>query len=464
MSHAILIIEDEAVLAKNIRIYFERAGYEVRAAHSAEEGLRQLDIFKPDLVLLDYQLPGMNGIEMLTELRRIDPAIQVVMITGQGSVDLAVEAMKLGAADFLTKPVILEKMRLLVEKLFSKEQTEQVLSYYRNRDSRDCGIGQLIGESKPMLDLKATLRRLLAAEAALGDDEPPAVLITGETGSGKEVLARALHYEGPRSAGPFIELNCGTIPAQLLESELFGYERGAFTDAKEKKIGLIQAADGGTLFLDEIGDMALALQVKLLKLLEEKIVRPLGSVRDHKVNVRIVAATHQPLEQFIADGRFRSDLYFRLRIVQLRLPPLRERGDDILLLARHFLAQQSARYGKRDLHFAPDAKAALLRHQWRGNVRELRNLIEQTVLLASQPVIHAEHMAFFVMPDQIGGTGSETVPQESASTGLHLDEVEHDLIVKALETSSWNVTKAARLLGISRDTLRYRMEKHHLNR
>ncbi len=464
MSHALLIIDDETVLAKNIKIYFERAGYDVRAALSAEDGLRQLDVFKPDVVLLDYHLPGMNGIEMLAALRKADPAIKVVMMTGQGSVDLAVKAMKLGAVDFLTKPVVLEEMRLLVEKLFSEERTAHALSYYRNRESRDSGIGQLIGESAPMIELKTTLSRLLAAEAALGDDEPPAVLITGETGTGKEVLARAIHYEGPRRSGPFIELNCGTIPTQLLESELFGHERGAFTDAKEKKIGLVQAADGGTLFLDEVGDMGLALQVKLLKLLEEKTVRPLGNVRDRKVNVRIVAATHQPLMEFIASGRFRSDLYFRLRIVQLTLPPLRERGDDILLLARHFLAQQAARYDKGSLRFGADAEAALLGHSWPGNVRELRNLVEQTVLLAREPVITAAHMAFFGMVDMAVSAASAPATRGAPTAVPHLDEVERDLIVQALETSSWNVTQAARLLGITRDTLRYRMDKHRLAR
>jgi len=459
MSYALLIIEDEVILAKNLRIYFERAGYEVRAAASAEEGLREFERFRPDVVLLDYQLPGMNGIEMLTALRKTDPQLKVILLTGQGNIDLAVKAMKLGATDFLTKPVGLEAIRLLIEKLFSEERTAQALSYYRERESRDSGLSLLLGESAPMLELKAMARRLLAAEAALGDDEPPAVLITGETGTGKEVLARALHYDGPRSPGPFIELNCGTIPQQLLESELFGHERGAFTDAKAKKIGLVEAAEGGTLFLDEVGDMGLDLQVKLLKLLEDKIVRPVGSVRGRKVNVRVIAATHQPLQQLIADGRFRSDLYFRLRIVELALPPLRERGADIQLLARHFLAQQAARYGKAGLRFSAEAEAALLHQRWPGNVRELRNLIEQTVLLATEPVIQAGHMAFHGMPE----------PAAPAPGGLpepspHLDQVERDLIVQALERCAWNITRAARELGISRDTLRYRMEKHGLVR
>jgi two-component system response regulator AtoC len=463
MSHALLIIEDEAILAKNIRIYFERAGYDVRAAASAEDGLRQLDLFKPDIVLLDYQLPGMDGLEMLTSLRNIDPTLKVIMLTGQGSVDLAVKAMKLGAADFLSKPVELEKLRLLIEKLFTEERTAQALSYYRERESRESGLRQLIGESAPMRELKGMLDRLLAAEAALGDDEPPSVLITGETGTGKEILARALHYDGLRKAGPFIELNCGTIPAQLLESELFGHERGAFTDAKAKKLGLVEAADGGTLFLDEVGDMGLDLQVKLLKLLEDKLVRPIGGVRGRKVNVRIIAATHQPLQQLIAEGRFRSDLYFRMRIVQLTLPPLRERGSDILRLAHHFLAQQALRYGKGDLRFSADAEAALLKHGWPGNVRELRNLIEQTVLLASEAVIQPSHMAFYGMQEGVG-QGPALAVKGSLAPGLHLDEVEHDLIMQALETSAGNVTKAAQQLGISRDTLRYRMEKHGLSR
>lgn len=461
MAYGVLIIEDEVVLAKNIRLYLERSGFDARTAESAEDGMQQIREFRPDLILLDYQLPGRNGLEFLADVHRHDPGIPVVMLTGQASVDMAVEAMKRGAVDFLSKPVALGKLKLLIDKILGAERTEKALAYYRDRESQNSSIARLFGESAPMLALKNTVQRLLDAEAALGDNEPPAVLITGETGSGKEVLARAIHYDGPRKAAPFIELNCGSIPAQLLESELFGHERGAFTDAKERKLGLVEAADGGTLFLDEIGDMDAALQVKLLKLLEEKTVRRLGSVRDQKVNVRIIAATHQPLEQLVSEGRFRSDLFFRLRIVQLTLPPLRERGEDILLLARHFLGIQSKRYNKGQLRFSEMSERAMLGYGWPGNVRELRNAIEQSVLLATDQVIEPSQLPFCAV---LGGGAAKANPSLSSLESLSLEQAERELLVQALEQSHWNVTHAARRLGISRDTLRYRIDKHGLTR
>jgi DNA-binding NtrC family response regulator len=467
MGQGILIIEDETVLAKNMRIYLERSGYEARTAHSAEDGMEQLESFRPDVVLLDYQLPGMNGLELLAKLHRTEPGIKVVMLTGQGSVDMAVKAMKLGAVDFLTKPVALGQLKLMIDGVLGAQRIDKALAYYRSRDGEDKGMGRLLGDSPPMRQLKFTMSRLLEAEAALGDDAPPAVLITGETGTGKEVVARALHADGPRRSGPFIELNCGSIPAQLLEAELFGHERGAFTDAKEKKLGLVEAADGGTLFLDEIGDMDPALQVKVLKLLEEKTVRRLGSVRDQKVNVRIIAATHQPLERLVTEGRFRSDLYFRLRIVQLSLPSLRERGPDILLLARDFLTHQSARYGKRDLRFSPEAERAMVAYAWPGNVRELRNVIEQTVLLAGEPIIQAAQLSLCSVlgGGPAGALGGEmTAPIGKPQDVPPLEQVEKETLVRALDNTGWNVTQAARLLGVSRDTMRYRMEKHRLAR
>lgn len=471
MAYGVLIIEDETVLAKNIRMYLERAGFDARSAASAEDGMVQIREFRPDIIVLDYQLPGRNGLELLADLHRNDPGIPVIMLTGQASVDMAVEAMKLGAVDFLSKPVVLGKLKLVIEKVLGAERTEKSLAYYRERESQSSGIARLLGESPPMQQLKSMVQRLLNAEAALGDNEPPALLITGETGTGKEVLARAIHYDGPRKSGPFIELNCGSIPAQLLESELFGHERGAFTDAKERKLGLVEAADGGSLFLDEIGDMDAALQVKLLKLLEEKTVRRLGSIRDQKVNVRIIAATHQPLEQLVNEGRFRSDLYFRLRIVQLLLPPLRERGEDILLLARFFLAQQSARYHRGEMRFSAAAESAMLAYGWPGNIRELRNVIEQTVLLAADQVIEPAQLPFCAVLGNMAATASPAAPSPApaqpsttAPGNLSLEQSERELLVQALDKTAWNVTLAARLLGISRDTLRYRIDKHGLAR
>ena len=334
----------------------------------------------------------------------------------------------------------------------------------RSTQAGDGGIEQLIGESTPMLLLKGLIAQVVEAERCLIDDEPPAVLITGDPGSGKELVARALHFAGPRSANPFVEVNCSSIPANLLEAELFGYERGAFTDAKERKLGLIEAAEGGTLFLDEIGEIDLTLQAKLLKLLEDKRVRRLGSVRENKVDVRIVTATNRNLEQQIRDGKFRADLYFRLRIVQLEVPPLRGRGSDITTLAEHFLAMHSARYGKPQLRFSREVLTTFSAYAWPGNVRELRNAIEQSVIMARSNVLYPSDLSF---SSDLSATSLIPMPASPLMTtippgGLSLGEVERTLLVQALERSGGNVSKAARLLGVSRDTLRYRIDKHQL--
>jgi DNA-binding NtrC family response regulator len=458
MTGAVLIIEDEATLAKNMRTYLARAGYDCLAVETAEDGLAQLEAFRPDIVLLDFLLPGMNGIELLTLLNERAPGVPVIMITGHGTVELAVEAMKGGAYDFLTKPVSLAKLRILLDRALAETRREQALSYYQQREAAQGDFEGLLGESPPMRTLKARIAQLLQAERGLRDADAPAVLVIGETGTGKELVARALHYSGPRQDEAFVEINCAAIPAQLLESELFGHERGAFTDARERKLGLVETAGGGTLFLDEIGDLDLGLQAKLLKLLEEKTVRRLGSLRDQKVDVRIVAATHRPLDEYVRDGRFRADLYYRLRIVELPLPSLRERGDDILLLARHFLGQQAARYGRGRMTLGPEAETLLMRHTWPGNVRELRNLMEQAVLLADSSVLEPRHLHLTpVLAEPPGHPAG--LPQE----GMRLDEVERGLLVGALQKTGWNISQAARLLGISRDTLRYRIDKYGLS-
>jgi two-component system response regulator AtoC len=323
-------------------------------------------------------------------------------------------------------------------------------------------LDTIVGDSPAMASLKSRMRRLLDVEADMRDGHHPAVLITGETGSGKEVVARALHFEGVRRAGPFVEVNCAALPLHLLESELFGHERGAFTDAKERKVGLVEAAEGGTLFLDEIGEVDLSIQAKLLKLLEERKVRRVGSTRERQVDVRIVSATHQDLEKMVREGRFRADLYFRLRIIGLHMPPLRERREDVLPLARHFVALHGSRYGKKDLALSAHAQATLVGHSWPGNVRELKNAIEQAVLLARGSAIGPDDMALCLgLRNDIG---SET---GSFMAGLHLARPRSGALSPArleavIAESGWNIARAARVLGISRDTLRYRIRKHGL--
>jgi DNA-binding NtrC family response regulator len=453
--NAVLLIEDEETLARNIAAYLRRAGYETAHAADAERGLALLGTFQPDVVLLDYNLPGIDGLTALRRIRERDARVKVIMITGHGNVRLAVDAMKASAFDYLAKPVVLAELRALVEKAIGDDRQNEVHAHAR-RAAGAVGLAALLGTSPPMALLRETVRQLVQGEAALRDAAPPPVLITGETGAGKEVVARAIHDEGARAARPFVEINCGSIPGNLLESELFGHERGAFTDAKERKIGLVEAAEGGTLFLDEIGDMELALQVKLLRVLEERTIRRLGSIRDRAVNVRIISATNRPLEELVAAGRFRSDLLFRLRIVALHVPPLRDRAGDALLLAGHFLERFALHYGKRELVFSPAARDAISVHAWPGNVRELRNVVEQAVLLAQNAVIDASALRLGA------GFGAATVaPDAQART---LVDVERAMLQRALEGTGGNVTRAAQILGISRDTLRYRMAKFGIGR
>jgi DNA-binding NtrC family response regulator len=453
MAHAVLVIDDEVSLARNLCQYLERQGWDTQWAESAEEGLQLHASFKPDLVLLDYNLPGMNGLQALGRLKALDPGGLVVMMTGFGGVELAVNALKAGAADYLTKPVALSELKLLVDRLLSQGRLERTVDYHASRQAASSGLDKIVGISAPMRALHERVKRLLSSERQLADTDTPAVLIQGETGTGKELVARALHFDGPRRDKPFVELNCGALPPQLVEAELFGYERGAFTDARQRKAGLVETAEGGTLFLDEISEADHATQVKLLKLLEDKLVRRLGGLRDQAVNVRIISATHESLESLVRQGRFRADLYYRLRIVSLTVPPLRERGDDVMLLTQHFLALHGQRYRRSKLRLSAQAEQRLREHHWPGNVRELRNSIEQAVLLADSDEIHAL---------DLGPKSNQQEPSDKPSheqTDLNLVRSEQHLIDLALQRSSGNVTQAARLLGISRDTLRYRLER-----
>jgi DNA-binding NtrC family response regulator len=462
MPHGILIVEDEPTLARNLQRYFEREGFEVRAVGTVKEAFREFETFGPDVVLLDLSLPDGNGINLLARIRSRDRQAKVVVLTGHGSVQTAVDAMKAGAWDYVGKPAALGELKLLIDKALGQGRLEETLSYYRDREAREGGLGAILGSSAPMAALRQRISELLEAEARLADGEPPAVLIRGETGTGKELVARALHFDGPRRNGPFIELNCSALPPNLLEAELFGHERGAYTDARERRIGLAEAAHGGTLFLDEIGDLDLTVQAKLLKLLEDRTVRRLGSVRERRVDVRFIAATHRPLEQRVRDGQFRADLYYRLSVVTFTVPPLRDRDGDVELLATHFLTLHGRRYGKPGLTLDRAALALVRRHSWPGNIRELRNAMEQAALSApASGIVGPGNLALAAPP-----AFSETqlaLGSAGESTARTLPDIERETIVHAMERAGGNVSRAARDLGVSRDTLRYRLAKHGLD-
>ncbi|MBS1159175.1 MAG: Response regulator with CheY-like receiver, AAA-type ATPase, and DNA-binding domain [Proteobacteria bacterium] len=463
MTHSILIVEDDEMLADNIRLYLERNHWEVEVAHSAEAGLKLLESTHPDVVLTDHMLPGKTGVQLIAGALAINPQIKIVMMTGEGSVQVAVDAMKAGACDYLSKPVSLAELKLVLEKALDQAHMENTLSVFQRKQSRGMSMASIIGNSPAMQNLKAKAQQVLAAERRISDGDLPAILITGETGSGKEMLARALHFDGVRCDRPFIELNCASLPANLLEAELFGHERGAFTDAKDRRIGLAEAADGGTLFLDEIGEIDLSIQAKLLKLLEEKTLRRIGSVREHKVNIRIISATNRDLEKMIREGSFRSDLFFRLRVITLTMPPLRTTGDDILNLANFYLQLHSRRYGKKNLRFSAEAEEMMQCYGWPGNVREMKNMLEQTVLLADGEVIGSDQLAIcpglLREPSEVRYPASANSAPAVRSTG-RVSDVERDLVLKTLEKTDWNVSKSAKLLGLSRDMLRYRIEKY----
>jgi len=461
MSPLILVVEDETILGDSICTYLEHHGYTATVARSGEEGIRLAEESSPDVAVVDIRLPGLDGLGVLRKLRDVSAATEVVMMTAHASVASAVEAMKAGAFDYLTKPLDLDEVRVVVDKALAHQRMRRELNYLKAKEETGGHTAAIVGESRPIQVLRQQIDRIAALESTEGD--APTVLICGETGSGKEMVARAIHYGSPRAKGPFVEINCAAIPSSLLEAELFGYEKGAYTDARVAKPGLFEAADGGTMFLDEIGHMELGLQVKVLKAIEEKSVRRVGGLRSKTFNARFVAATNRDLEAAIAEGSFRPDLYYRIKALTLELPPLRSRGSDIVLLARHFLDHFTRRYGVPVKSLAPDAEAALLMYSWPGNVRELAHLIERAILLHEGPTIAVAHLG---LPARSAAAtvevGPGSVHVDFSAGGIRLEEVERQLIRQALAASGWNRGRAAQLLGISKETLRYRMEKYQL--
>jgi DNA-binding NtrC family response regulator len=457
----VLVVDDEKTLARSIKLFLLEQGHEADVAEDGDSAMELVEKLHPDLVFCDVRLPRASGIELLKRIREYDPYISVVMMTAHGTIEDAVEAMKLGALDYLKKPIDLDELKILVDRAQETSRLRQEVRYYREKETRDFEFGGLLGRCPAMQHAFEQIKHLASLEA-----EAPTVLLTGETGTGKSQVAKAIHMHSRRSRLPFIEIDCMSLPPTLIETELFGHERGSFTDARESKIGLIEAANGGTVFLDEVGDLELSLQGKLLRAIEQRTVRRIGSVRDRKVDAWILAATNKDLAATMAAGAFRKDLYYRLAVFTIHLPPLRDRGEDISLLAESYLTRFCAKYGKQISRLSDSALAALRGYSWPGNVRELKHVIERAVL--AWPGGPGE-LDQILLDSPAGKTqspaspGAALQPRTLPPEGLSLSEWERTLIEQALKDAGGNQVKAAKLLGITRDTLRYRMAKFKIH-
>jgi len=453
-SARILVVDDEHLIRWTLEQHLQKEGYEVQTAEDGEKALDMIREHPPELVLLDNQLPGANGIEVLGRIKEIDRNIVVIMITAHGMLETAVQAMKLGAYDYVSKPFNLDELTLTIRKSLETISLRQEVKILREQQTVALKSDAIIGKSRAVLSILEMIGKIAQSDAST-------VLVQGESGTGKELVARAIHKGSTRSEHPFMAINCAALPETLLESELLGHEKGAFTDAKAQKKGLFELADGGTVFLDEVGDMAFSMQAKLLRVLEEKTIRRVGGVKDIAVDVRVISATNQDLKDMMNEGRFRKDLYYRLQVVPIYLPPLRERKEDILPLAKHFIEYFNEDFHKNVKEISEKAREFLVRYDWPGNVRELKNVIERAMILESEDILLLEHLPIELVSGNVPTSPSYTgltIPKE----GLSLDKVEEDLVKQALAIAGGNQSRAADLLGMQRDAFRRRLKKYGL--
>ena len=447
MAAKILIIDDDTSLRRVLEYNLQEEGYEVITAADGEAGLALFAESSPALVVTDLKMPGISGFQVLAAIKERSPATLVIVITAFGAIDTAIEAMKLGAYDYITKPFNRDQLKLVVKKALELRGLSEENRLLKEELTERAEFRNIVGISRGMEQVFAVVRKVADTDAT--------VLITGESGTGKEMVAKSIHSLSSRRSFPFVPINCAAIPRELLESELFGHVKGAFTGAVRDKVGKFQSADGGTLFLDEVGELPVDLQPKLLRALQERIIEPVGGTTSRKLDVRIVAATNVDLETAIEEGRFREDLYYRLSIIPIHLPPLRERGDDVLLLIRHF----TAKHGGGGVTFTPRALEIMKHYPWPGNVRELENTIERLLIMRNSDSIDAEDL-----PGKLRGVkkGREGGVINLPAEGYSLEQLEREIVVEALDRNDWNQTAAARFLRIPRHTLIYRMEKYNI--
>ena len=448
MRHTILIIDDDISLRRVLEYNLQEEGYDVVTAASGAEGLELFERHRPALVITDLKMPGISGFEVLAAIKERSPETLVMVITAFGAVETAVEAMRLGAYDYVTKPFNRDELKLIVKKALQLRGLAEENQRLREELTDRAEFHNIVGISRGMEQVFQVVRKVADTEAT--------VLISGESGTGKELVARAIHSLSGRRDRPFVAINCAAIPRDLLESELFGHVKGSFTGAIRDKEGKFELADGGTIFLDEVGELPLELQPKLLRVLQERVVEPVGGITQRKLDVRVVAATNVDVEKAIAAGTFREDLYYRLSVIPVHLPPLRQRREDIPLLVRHF----SAKHGGEAVVFPPETMVVLQEYQWPGNVRELENTVERLLIMRSSDTIDVTELPAKVREGKRPGQVCRVVnlPDE----GYSLEQLEREIVVEALERNDWNQTAAARFLRIPRHTLIYRIEKYNI--